>query len=262
MHGLTANNIANKVTAKTYEDIKANNVGDNTKLTSSMHGISITTTTGNNVVLQSYENIYLAKVGNDCEIKSRMHGVRISGVTGSNVDINAYEDIRTQHLGAHAHVKSSMHAVSVGNVGPASVIQAYDNININGYCASNAKVKSSMGQVYKNGGTKDPSYFTITAPILEEKPKALQILEEKPKALQIPDAFKCPESGEIMTNPVVFRTSGKTYDESSIRQKLTNMGFEENEITEQLVPNLVLKMMISKFMTDNKEHLQSAKMGR
>lgn len=250
MHGLTANNIADKVVVNTYEDITARNVYDNAKLTSSMHGITVNDTTGSGVKMKSYETIYLNKVGNDCEIHSSMHGIEISGNTGNNVDIKGYDDIRTKDLGSHANVKSSMHTVTVGNLGPSANINAYGNIDVNGVCPSNAKIKSSMGKVRKNGPVKDMSYYAA--------PK----LEEKVQTSAIPEHFLCPISKKMMTSPVMFTNDGETYDEVSLRQKLANMGFDEDEIKKSIVPNRVMINMISAFLQNHPEHISVAKMGR
>ncbi|WCJ34879.1 U-box domain-containing protein 9 [Euphorbia peplus] len=71
---------------------------------------------------------------------------------------------------------------------------------------------------------------------------ASSIVEEDVQNVVVPDDFKCPISGELMSDPVVL-SSGQTYDRISI-QKQQNDGISETVIIlNSLVRDMIFEMV-------------------
>lgn len=233
----------NNLNLNARNDIVIKKIGNNGTLKSEYGSITVTGEAGNSLNLNARNDIVMKKIGNNGTLHSDYGSVRVAGPSGDFLNIQARNNVDINQVGSRAQITSDYGNVTTGNLGSSPVINARNDITVNGTSPRDAVLESSYGRVRKNGPIQD---FNLFASRPEESKVAVE---------EVPAEYICPITKKMMMSPTLCLLDGQTYEEHAIKARILEMKLDK-PIDQVLCRNRVMESLISKYIETNPQVLK------
>lgn len=286
-YGINAKNIADGVQIRVRDAIKLQCVGNNCKITTQQYGIEVEELVGNTCELIGRDDIIIGGLGDNSSCSSSHGKFKALGHAGNNIIVQARDSIYLKNIGDRAKVTCSHGNVSIRNIGVNAVVNAREEIDIDGTCPNPQSLVLQSNRNKIRRPTQAPQAVMQKHAVVESEEGQLlrairlSIQEQMPakasaggmfassisKAttlhqIAIPKGFLCPLSSKVMDEPVLCILDGNSYEKSEITNYLkVNKASPMTEapmrvrqsINEVLFPNHALQTNIEAFKIEYPE---------
>lgn len=271
---ITAQKLENHIVINAANQIKLISMGSGCNVSSKRREIFVDRYIGANNTLDAEGSIIIrGDVGANSSITSHSEKIIVSGTTGHDVLLHAVESIRMKNVGDNAIICSEMSNVATGDVGVYVRITASEDIDIRGTCPdpSTLELKTTFGRVLRPTRPISNNVLPVAIVNASTAPSAQLASQSglfahkisfKPKGIIIPQAFRDPQTDEVMEDPVVLTLNGQSYERDEITSWLKINRRSPNgdhkmkhgqKIDEVLIPNRNLAEEIALFRQDHPE---------